>query len=273
MIMRHRYTRFLLPGLLFAACITVHAQQGGAPGQPTPEFQVLEVRGTTNIMRPGLQEVSLSTKGFAVAAHDEIRTGPDGYVRIGLQDGSQVEVLANSRVQLGLPRPSLMRMLDIFLGHVRVVIEHISGKPNPYSFGTPTAVLGVRGTIFDVGVDESTATIVAVSDGSVQVENSRYPGRGVLVKKGYRTIVRPNELPAKPERFTENGTDPASMATKHGKAMDGQGNGMMSDSQSENMQQGSGTMGTPSGATMGNPGGTSMPGGQQGGGRAGMGRK
>ena len=136
--MRHRHTHFLLPCLLFAACVTAQAQQGGATGQPAPEFQVLEVRGTTNIMKPGLQEASLSTKGFVVAAHDEIRTGPDGYVRIGLKDGSQVEILGNSRIQLGLPRPSLMRMLDIFLGHVRVVIEHISGKPNPYSFGTPT---------------------------------------------------------------------------------------------------------------------------------------
>jgi hypothetical protein len=271
--MRNRHIRFLLPCVLFAACITIQAQQGWAPGQPAPEFQILEVRGTANIRKPGLQEVSLSTKVFAVAAHDEIRTGPDGYVRLGLQDGSQVEVLGNSRIQIGIPKPSWMKMLDIFLGHIRVVIEHISGKPNPYSFGTPTAVLGVRGTIFDVGVDESTATIVAVSDGSVQVENSRYPGRGVLVKKGYRTIVRPDELPAKPERFTGDGTDPASMATKHGKTMDGQTNGMMSGSQPGIMQPGSGTMGTPSGGTMGNPGGTSMPGGQQGGSMPGMGRK
>jgi hypothetical protein len=41
---------------------------------------------------------------------------------------------------------------------------------------------------------ENTATIVAVSDGAVQVKNSRYPGRGVRVKKGYRTIVLSGRL-------------------------------------------------------------------------------
>ena len=275
MILRHRNTRFLLPCLLLVAWFPVQAQQEGrVAGQPSPEFRVLEVRGTAYVARPGMQgfqQVSLSTKEFSVSAHDEVQTGLDGYVRIGLQDGSQLEILANSRIQLGDPKPSLMRLLDIFLGHVRIVIEHLSGKPNPYSFSTPTAVLGVRGTSFEVGVDQSTATIVAVSDGAVRVENSRYPGRGVTVKKGYRTIVRPHELPTKPERFTGNGTDPASMAMKHGRSMGDQSGGMMSGSQSGTMQPGSGSMGTPAGGTMGIPGGAS-PGGQQGGGMSGMGR-
>jgi hypothetical protein len=274
--MRYRFTRFLLPCLFLAACFPVQAQQEGrVAGQSPPEFRVLEVRGTAYVARPGVQgfqQVSLSTKEFSVSAHDEVQTGLDGYVRIGLQDGSQVEILANSRVQLGDPKPSWMKMLDIFLGHVRIVIEHLSGKPNPYTFGTPTAVLGVRGTIFDVSVDQSTATIVAVSDGAVRVENSRYPGRGVTVKKGYRTIVRPHELPSKPERFTGNGADPASMAMKHGRSMDDQSGGMMSGSQSGTMQPGPGSTGGPAGGTMGDPGGASMPGGQQGGGMSGMGR-
>lgn len=264
-----RIATCLMTCLLLLVCSPARAQ-GLAPGQPASEFQVLDVRGTAWVVRPGFQQVSISTKGFTVAANDEIETGFDGYVRIGLKDGSQMEILANSHVQLGNPKPSWMKAMDIFLGRVRIVIEHLSGKPNPYTFGTPTAVLGVRGTKFDVGVDASTATIVAVNDGAVRVENSRYLGRGVLVKKGHRTIVRPNELPTKPERFTGDGTNPATMASKHGRRMDEQNNGMMSGSQSGTMQPGSGSLGMPGGGSTGS-GGMSMPGSRPGGGMPGMG--
>ena len=99
--MRHRNTRFLLPCLLLVAWFLVQAQQEGrVTGQSSPEFRVLEVRGTAYVARPGVQgfqQVSLSTREFSISAHDEVQTGLDGYVRIGLQDGSQLEILANSR--------------------------------------------------------------------------------------------------------------------------------------------------------------------------------
>ena len=255
----------LLANFLVTSAAYGRSQQNWAPGQAPPGFHVLEVRGVAHVLRPGAQGAITISPEAALATADVIDTGPGGYVRVGLDDGSQVEIFPGSRVQLGVARSSWIKMLDLFLGQVRIMIEHIGGKPNPYTFGTPTAVLGVRGTIFDVAVDASAATIVAVNEGIVQVENALFLGQGVLVKQGYRTIVRPNELPSKPERFSGNGANFAAMANKHGKAMEARAGGMMSGSRSGSRNAGAGTMGMPGSGTVGTPGGRSASGGMSGG--------
>ncbi|MBI4455544.1 MAG: FecR domain-containing protein [Acidobacteria bacterium] len=261
----------------------VQAQQRWAPGQLRPEFSVLEVRGEAQLWQASSQRVWTLTLEIMPGTGDQIATGADGYVRIGLDDGSQMEIFANAIVQLGAPRPSLLRLLDIFIGQVRIMIQRVSGKPNPHSFTTPTAVLSVRGTTFDVAVDETTATIVAVTEGAVQVENRLYQGQGVLVKQGYRTIVRPNELPAKPERFRGAAINFPGMEKKHGKHMDPQAGRVMMGSPSgtmhpDNTGDPAGTMGMPGGRMGGHMGtidstigGTGAPGGGTGGHMGGMG--
>jgi hypothetical protein len=194
---------------------TASAAQGPHPGQ-RPEFHVLELRGEVQHGRFTTGEILVLNKDSALEMNDEIRTGSDGYVLIGLEDGSRFEIFSGSWVRLGVARASWMKALEIFLGQVRLFIERIGGRPNPYTFSTPTTVLGVRGTIFSVLVTDDSATMVGVDEGIVQVENSQYPGKGVTVRKGYRTVVRPNELPLKPERIPPGVSRFDGLAAKHG---------------------------------------------------------
>ena len=48
---------------------------------------------------------------------------------------------------------SVRSMVNLMLGQVRFYIQRLGGRPNPYSVRTPTALIAVRGTIFDVEVD------------------------------------------------------------------------------------------------------------------------
>src|SRR5262249_37563139 len=70
--------------------------------------------------------------------------------------------------------------------------------PNPTSVRTPTALIAVRGTTFDVIVDDAAFSEVRCYDGQVTVENIALSDREVVLSPGLKTIVRPNEAPQKP---------------------------------------------------------------------------
>ena len=86
--------------------------------------------------------------------------------------------------------------LHLFLGSVKVHVQRLSGRPNPQSMTTPTAVIAVRGTTFDVFVDEMDATLVQVDEGLVSVASRELPGRDVLLRPGQRAWVRRGMEPA-----------------------------------------------------------------------------
>jgi hypothetical protein len=74
--------------------------------------------------------------------------------------------------------------LNVIIGHVKVFIDHSKG-PNSNSVTTPTAVISVRGTIFDIVVeDDDGTTLVTVDEGLVQVRNLTAPGAEPYLKPG-----------------------------------------------------------------------------------------
>lgn len=108
--------------------------------------------------------------GDLVQPQQVIRTGSDGYAVFQVSDGSKFEVFANAKVVFRANRGDWKDLLEIMLGKVRVQIEHWGGLPNHNKIRTPSAVISVRGTIFDVEVeDEDATTLVLVEDGKVDV--------------------------------------------------------------------------------------------------------
>jgi len=113
--------------------------------------------------------------GNSVAAHQTIVTGPDSYAKFRLDDGSAFEVFENSKVQFHADY-GWAHLLNVIIGHVKVFIDHSKG-PNSNSVTTPTAVISVRGTIFDIVVeDDDGTTLVTVDEGWVHVRNLTAPG-------------------------------------------------------------------------------------------------
>jgi hypothetical protein len=116
--------------------------------------------------------------GSQVQVRQVILTGADGYAVFQVSDGSTFEVFPNSRVTFRANPSNWKDMLDVWLGRVKVHIEKLTGgQPNHNRVRTPTAVISVRGTIFDVAVEDSDSTLVSVDEGLVAVEHALLPSK------------------------------------------------------------------------------------------------
>lgn len=105
-----------------------------------------------------------------------IVTGEDGSAEFQLPDGSKFEVFPNSRFVFRENAPNWTELLDLLIGRVKIHIEKFGGKPNPNRLRTPTAVISVRGTTFDVTAeDEGDTTLVIVEEGQVAVQHALLP--------------------------------------------------------------------------------------------------
>jgi hypothetical protein len=141
----------------------------------------IELEGQVSVIRGG--QVPLFQKGtpgapadqIGVRPKEEIVTGPDGHAVFRISDGSTFEVFPNSRVTFQ-GEWTFEDMLEVILGKIRVEIEHRNG-PNNKRISTPTAVISVRGTIFDVDVeDDDGTTYVGVEEGQVLVKHRLQQG-------------------------------------------------------------------------------------------------
>jgi ferric-dicitrate binding protein FerR (iron transport regulator) len=121
-------------------------------------------------------------------------TGPDGYAVFRVADGSTMELFPNSKACFRGTPGNWEDLLEMILGKVRVEIQHLAGKPNPNKVRTPTAVISVRGTIFDVSVmDDKGTTLVMVEQGVVAVRNEVQPGEPIILNPGEWVEVDPDQ--------------------------------------------------------------------------------
>jgi len=128
---------------------------------------------------------------------DELRTGPDADITLQVPDGSYMVVSENSKFTVeDYWSGNLKSIMNLMVGRVRFYIKKLGGQPNPYSVTTPTALIAVRGTIFDVIVDSDKNTEVQCMEGQVKVEN--IAGDEVILDRGFKTFVRPGERPFMP---------------------------------------------------------------------------
>jgi|SRR5580704_16480924 hypothetical protein len=172
--MRVRGKRGLGSGLLIAASLVVcHAQI--LPSYPDAAAKVISLTGQVSVLHDS--EPWVLNVGDSVQARQVIITGPDGFAKFQVSDGSTFEVYPNSNVVFRKNPPNWGDLLDALAGRVRIHIQRFMGQPNPNRVLTPTAVISVRGTTFDVSVNEDDeTTIVSVEEGIVDVRHALKPG-------------------------------------------------------------------------------------------------
>jgi hypothetical protein len=141
--------------------------------------QVVTMNGQVSVLRdnsPNSSPWALHL-GDSVQPRQTVITGADGYALLRVSDGSTFEVFPNARVVFRNTPGNWGDLLEVFLGRVKVHIQKLSGgQPNYNKVRTPTAVISVRGTIFDVAVeDEDATTLVSVEEGEVGVRHLWLP--------------------------------------------------------------------------------------------------
>jgi hypothetical protein len=180
--------------LVFAATGICSAQL--FPQSPAAAAKVVSITGQVSVLRDS--EPWALNIGDLVQTQQVILTGPDGYAKFQTSDGSTFEVYPGSNIIFRKNPGSLQDLLDLFVGRVKIHIQRFGGQPNPNRIMTPTAVISVRGTIFDVSInDDDQTTIVSVEEGSVEVRHALKPGAAKIVNAGESLHVYRDEPLAK----------------------------------------------------------------------------
>jgi hypothetical protein len=138
-----------------------------------------------------------------------IVTGDNGSGMFKVADGSTFEVFPNSKVYFRANRGNWDDLLELILGKIKVQIEHLGGVPNGNKVHTPTAVISVRGTTFDVEYDPDLEyTTVTDEDGSVEVAR--------VTNRDDKKILHANEsiVVYKNERLGKAGIDKGNLAKR-----------------------------------------------------------
>lgn len=166
---------------------------------------MLEARGEIRkigALTPVSSPVLLST-GMQLVTGDRIKAGQDGWARLGLVDGSTIEIEAETDLEILNFKGGIRELFKLWIGKVRLKIRKITGAPNPYEMHTPIATIGVRGTEFDIEVDQNTVTTVRVQEGLVAVKNIQVDGDEVLVPGGQQVTLYPLRPPDPPVTFEQ----------------------------------------------------------------------
>lgn len=184
--------------------LAVYAVACGQSVQPQPvplpvgSATVTEVKGTVALKAPDSSALT-PQRGLVLAADSTIETDK-GSVLLALQDGSQVLVKPHSRVVLRAPEQGKGYYLELFLGKVVNKIQKRLGNTPSFRMGTPTAVITVRGTRFEVEVNKKLRTSVAVYEGLVEVGGfTNAPP--ILLRPGFFTGVDRDRAPESPREM------------------------------------------------------------------------
>jgi hypothetical protein len=202
---KFRVISLFLGGLLLLA-------GSGAPAQDLASARVLSSEGPVEIRRRAGDQAQVQKIVFnvndALNAGDTIVTGRGGRLVLGLSDGSQAVIAPQTTVVIQELSGSPRTLFHILRGKTRVRIEKLGGQPNPYRVNTPTAVIAVRGTIFDVLVKDD-ETEVFLHEGEVAVTNLSSPERPVTLFAGQMTRIFEQRLPRSPSAFKPGRNDDA----------------------------------------------------------------
>jgi len=182
----------------FASC-AAQAQVPAAGPSPAPFAGAIvsEWKGEVHVQLPGTS-MSRPTRGQVLPADTVLDTGEGRLVLVLRTDESEIIVQPHTRLVVKEPAPGNWDALEILLGRVHAYIRKRTGGAPPFQMGTPSAVIAVRGTRFDVEVNGRGVSEVDVFDGLVEVASSTIPGYSVLVSPGFSTRVGMGTPPEPP---------------------------------------------------------------------------
>ena len=204
--MKTKFTLTML-SILLGTIFSVAQEPQTAPGNvpmtaPVAGATISDFGGKLSIQLPG-HGLSTPSRGLVLPAETLISTEDSGRMLLRLSDGSNLLVRSNTRLRLTTPEPGAWRYLQLLVGRVRAEIQKRLGGAPGFQIGTPSAVISVRGTVFDVEVNRTGVTEVDVHEGVVQLDSAKGLGESVLIRAGYSSRVSFESGPQTP-RHTED---------------------------------------------------------------------
>lgn len=182
--------------LILALLIPLIGCGGGGPAVPC---KISSVTGTVQVLRNGSTNPVNATNGMELGVGDTITTGNDGSANLTFFDGSVMEIKANSEILVnelstastGSTAVSLKETVGSTINRIGKLVDSAS----KYEVDTPAAVAVVRGTVFDLLVQQNGTTTVKAEQDSVSFTAS---GVAVTVNQGFQSTAVKNGTPSTP---------------------------------------------------------------------------
>lgn len=153
----NRGKKWVSAGMLFLMCLILSSQ---ASGEPVRKAIISKIRGAVEVK---IKEEPWKPAKMGMVLHelDEIRTAKSGFAQTLLDDGAstgKLEIKENSHIRfhtmtLDPVSGDKNTLVDVALGKVKVHAQKLRNQ-SKFEVNTPTAVLGIRGTLFEVNVSE-----------------------------------------------------------------------------------------------------------------------
>jgi uncharacterized membrane protein YgcG len=158
-----------------------------APSAPYAGATISDFKGKVSVQLPA-HAFAAPLRGEVLPPDTTVST-EDGRLLLKLSDGSDVLVRAHTRLLLKQPEANGWKYFQLLVGRVRTQIQKRLGGSPDFQIGTPSAVISVRGTKFDVEVDRRGFTEVDVDEGVVELEAVTGRGESVMITAGFSSRV------------------------------------------------------------------------------------
>ena len=182
--------------LILALLIPLVGCGGGGPAVPC---KISSVTGTVQVLKNGSTNPVNATNGMELAVGDTITTGSNGSANLTFFDGSVMEIKANSKIVVnelstastGSTAVSLKQTVGSTINRIGKLVDSSS----KYEVETPAAVAVVRGTVFDLAVQQNGTTTIKAEQDSVSFTAS---GVTVTVNQGFQSSASVGGTPSTP---------------------------------------------------------------------------
>lgn len=122
---------------------------------------VMDIQGSAQCLKVGSAEWAPLTPGMVLSEGDKIKTGPESQVRLELMGNAKTaELVVRKDTEFLLSKfrhdeasQIDSTMLDVEIGSVLVKAEKLIGA-SKFEVKTPTSIVGIRGTTFEVNVSQ-----------------------------------------------------------------------------------------------------------------------
>ena len=197
--------------LTLALLIPLVGCGGGGTAVPC---KISSVSGDVQILRSGATEPVKATSGMELAVGDTITTGANGSTKLTFFDGSVMEIKASSEILInelstsstGSTAVSLKELVGSTVNRVAKLVDSSS----KYEVDTPAAAAVVRGTVFDLLVQQNGTTNVKAEQDSVSFTAS---GVTVTVNQGFQSTAVKGGTPSTVSAITTPTTTATSTST------------------------------------------------------------
>lgn len=193
--------RYVVPVLLLSALVGA-ASPCAAQSKPNQAGTIRAFVPTDYVLRAGASPIE-PHRNDPVYWQDTVRTERGGRVRIGLLDGSILNVGSESSLVVTQHDPSTQQtQLDLTYGRMRASAVRVVQPHGSFQVRTPVAVTGVVGTGFDV-ITTAIETLVICREDMVRVRNIEDRVLGIaILHAGEFTRVRSGMPPTAPAPAT-----------------------------------------------------------------------